>query len=88
MSLQFLTLMLFIQNTDELEKYLYLYIFCSTGGYREECDAYKEKAFDSFTSRTILGVFVLLLISFLNYSHLMYVVQFSSIKKKIMKLFS
>ena len=50
------------------------YILCSAGGYKEECEVYREKAEASLNVTFVLSVFVGLLIAFMNLSHLMYIV--------------
>ena len=62
------------QNMDDYDMYTNDYILCSAGGYKEECEIHRENAEASLNITFVLSVFVGLLISFMNLSHLTYVV--------------
>ena len=64
----------FSQNMDVYDMYTNDYILCSAGGYKEECEVHRENAEASLNATFVLSVFVGLLISFMNLSHLAYVV--------------
>ena len=73
------TLIIYLRNIEAYTMYSSKYIICSAGGFKEECEMYREKAEKSFTATFILSVFVTVLISFVNLSHLMYVVNISKL---------
>ena len=60
---------------------IFQYKFCSAGGYKEQCEIYKERAEESFIPSTILSILSVLLFSMINFSHMTYVVQFLELKK-------
>ena len=62
------------------------YILCSAGGYKEECEVYREKAEASLNVTFVLSVFVGLLIAFMNLSHLMYIVNIRKLIRDTKKL--
>ena len=77
------TLVTFLRSIDAYTMYSRDYITCSAGGFKEECEMYRENADKSFTATFILSVFIYVLISFLNLSHLMYVVNIGKLIKYI-----
>jgi len=54
------------------------YEFCSAGGYKEECEIYRERAEDSFIPSTVLSILSVLLFSMITFSHLLYVIHFKT----------
>jgi len=64
---------------------IFRYEFCSAGGYKEECEIYRERAEDSFIPSTIMSTLSVILFSMINFTHLMYVVQFLELKKAMEK---
>jgi len=56
------------------DSYYFTYYFCSAGGYKEECEIYKEKGEDSYIPSTIMSTLSVVLFSMISYSHLMYIV--------------
>ena len=73
------TLVTFLRNINAYTMYSDYYIICSAGGFKEECEMYREKAEESFTAVNILNFINCVLISFLNFSHLIYVVNISTL---------
>jgi len=63
------------------------YQICSAGGYKQECEVYKEKAEDSSIPSTIMSTLSVILFSMMNFTHLMYVVHFRSAKKAMQGIF-
>jgi len=59
------------------------YQMCSAGGYREECEVYRERAEDSFIPSTIMSTLSVILFSMMSFTHLMYVIHFQSAKKVV-----
>ena len=48
------TLVTFLHNIDDYTMYSGYYIICSAGGFKEECEMYREKAEESITPAYIL----------------------------------
>jgi len=64
----------FLRSVDALTMHSNNFILCSAGGYKKECEMHKERAEGTFTITFILGCLVGTLISILNLTHLLYVV--------------
>ena len=77
------TLVIYLRSIDAYTMYSRDYITCSAGGFKEECETYRENADKSFIATFILSIFVTVLISFVNLSHLMYVVNIGKLIKYI-----
>ena len=71
----------FLLSIDDYNTHTDNYIFCSAGGYNEECEVYREDAEQTLTATFVLTIFVGILLSFLNLSHLLYVVNISNFIK-------
>lgn len=57
---------------------------CSAGGYKAECETHREKAEPSVTTGivvTVAGTFLM----FLNFSHLLFVINISEVMKATRK---
>jgi len=61
------------------------FILCSAGGYKEECEVHREKALRSYTATFVLVILFGISISFLNWTHLLYVVNISKVIKATRK---
>ena len=73
------TLVTLLRSIDAYNMYSLDYIICSAGGFKGECEMYRENAEGSFTVTFVLSIFICVLISFLNLSHLMYVVNIAKL---------
>ena len=71
----------FLLSIDAYNMHTDNYIFCSAGGFNEECEVYREDAGQTLTAAFVLTIFVGILLSFLNLSHLLYVVNISNFIK-------
>jgi len=61
------------------------HIYCSVGGYREDCDKYKG----SLTVSSVVTAGAAMLFLLVNLCHLMYMIHFQTVKQTIKKrLFS
>jgi len=76
-------LVIYLYVLHDYEENIFQYELCSAGGYKEECEIYKERAEDSLIPSTIMSTLSVILFSMINFSHLMYVVQFLELKKAI-----
>ena len=74
-------LVTFLRSIDAYTSYSLNYVICSAGGFKEECEIYRENAEGSFTVTVVLSICITVLISFLNLSHLMYVVNMGKLRK-------
>ena len=64
----------FLLSIDAYNTHTDNYIFCSAGGFNEQCEMYREDAEQTLTATLVLAFCVGILLSFLNLSHLLYVV--------------
>ena len=79
------TIATFLRSISSLNKHVEDFIICSAGGYKEECEMYREKAVQSFTAAYVMITIAGILISLLNFSHLMFVVNFSKVMQTTRK---
>jgi len=61
---------------------------CSAGGYREECDDFREALHQSLVPAIVFDLISTTFIAFANIINLLYVLQFKDVKEKINKMFS
>ena len=77
-----------LRDMDRANKHLNVYIFCSFGGYRDECRVFLEQLQEETVDWLVIDCISTLLISFLNLFNLFFVIQFSDAKATLKKLFS
>jgi len=75
----------FLRSVDALTMYSNDFILCSAGGYKKECDIYRERAERTFTVTLVLSFFNGTLTSILNWTHLLYVVNISKVMEATQK---
>ena len=75
----------FLHSGDDLAMHSNNFILCSAGGYKEECEVHREKAGRSFTATSVLVILFGISLSFLNWTHLLYVVNISKVIKTTRK---
>ena len=63
------------------------HVACSIGGYREECEVFRENLKQSSIPLLVVTSIVVIFTSFCNIVNLIFVLQFSNVKKWIKKLF-
>ena len=68
------SLVSFIRGIDDYNMSSYDYIRCSAGGYKEECETQKENVRGSLIVTFAFSILNITLVSFINLSHLLYVV--------------
>lgn len=62
---------------------VFIYQFCSAGGYKEQCEIYKEKAEDSYIPTNIMSTLSVILFSMINFTHLVYIVHITTVKQAV-----
>jgi len=80
--------MVHLMTKDELVTNTDKYVACSLGGAREECEEYKMAAVKSLDTTLVLTTIAILLYSMINFTHLMYVIHFQTVKETMVKIFS
>ncbi|XP_065907492.1 uncharacterized protein [Dysidea avara] len=73
---------------DNSSKHLTDFTLCSAGGYREECDRFRDALHDSLVSSFVITQVATAFFGFGNGINLLYVVQFREAKIALSKLFS
>ena len=79
---------LLLRSTDNINKYLDEYIYCSVGGYRDECRVYEKQLQEETIPLLIMSYTSTLLMSFAHLINLFFVIQFSDAKETLKRLFS
>ena len=79
------SLVSFLLSIDNYNMHSNEYILCSAGGYKEECEMQREKVRESFIVTFVFSILNTILVSFINLSHLMYVVNISEVIKSTKK---
>ena len=77
------TLVTLLRSIDAYNMHSNNYFMCSAGGFKEECEIHRENAEESLTTTFFLSIVSGILISFINLSHLMYVVNISKLMKSL-----
>ena len=83
----FCAVVAYFQEADKYSTNIEKYIFCSAGGFKEECEMHREKAERSVVPSTVLIIIGLLLYTFINVIHLLYVVHIPTVWNSIRKVF-
>ena len=76
-----------LRSSDNINKYLDEYLFCSLGGYRDECRVYENQLQEETVPLLIMSYISFMLISFAHFINLFFVIQFSDAKETLKKLF-
>ena len=77
------SLVMYLYVLHDYGENIFQYKFCSAGGYKEECEIYRERAEDSFIPSTVLSILSVILFSMITFSHLMYVIHFKTAMNSI-----
>ena len=80
--------MVLLMTKDQLVANTDKYLACSLGGAREECKEYKNEAVKSLDAALVLTTVAILLHLMINFTHLMYVINFQAVKEAMKKLFN
>jgi len=73
---------------DSSSKNITSFTLCSAGGYREECDKFRDALHNSLVSSIVVDLVATAFVGFANGVNLLYVLQFQDVKKAFKKLFS
>ena len=64
------------------------FTLCSAGGYRTECDKYRENLNSGLTPAIVFDLISTVFLSLVNIINLLYVLQYKDIKEAFKKVFS
>ena len=64
------------------------FALCSAGGYRAECDKYRETLNRNLTPSIVFDLISTLFLSFANIINLLYAIQYKDVKEAIKKVFT
>ncbi|XP_065911428.1 uncharacterized protein [Dysidea avara] len=81
----FCAVIAYLQEVDEYNANIGEYIFCSAGGFKEECEIHRVRAERSTVLSTVLIIISLLLYTLINIIHLLYVVHVPTMLDSIRK---
>ena len=81
----FCAVIAYLQEVDEYNANIGEYIFCSAGGFKEECEIHRVRAERSTILSTVLIIISLLLYTLINIIHLLYVVHVPTMLDSIRK---
>ena len=77
--------MAFLLSIDNLNVHVKNYIVCSAGGLKEECEMHRKDAERSSKTASVLFHFSTTLLTFINLSHLVFVVNIPKVMRAIQK---
>ena len=81
-------LVVLLRSNDTVVENVSGFTLCSTGGYRTECDKYRENLNNNLTPSILFDMISTVFLSLLNVIDLIYVVQFKDIKEAFQKAFT
>ena len=68
------SLVSFLRGIDDYNMNTNNYILCSAGGYKEDCETQKNNVGGSLIVTFVFSILIIMLVSFINLSHLLYIV--------------
>jgi len=77
-----------VRSIDTATKNIEKLTVCSAGGYREECNDFRETLHQNLVPAIVFDVISTSFIAFANIINLLYVLQYQDVKKKLNKIFS
>lgn len=77
-----------LRSNDTVVENISNFTTCSAGGYRTECDVYRENLNNNLTPTIVFDLISTLFLSFVNIVNLFYVLQYRDIKEAFKKAFS
>ena len=80
--------MVLLMTKDQLVANTDKFVACSLGGAREECEEYKKEAVKSMDAALVLLTIAIMLHSIINFTHLLYVINFQAVKEAMKKIFN
>jgi len=79
--------MLIVTASDEHLDNFVKYSICSVGGYQDKCEKHREKALQSLATGLALFTVAIILFSFINLAHFLYIIRFQAVKNFMQKYF-
>ena len=80
--------MVHLMTKDKLVADTDKFIACSLGGAREECEEYKMEAVKTLDTTLVIIIIAVTLYSMINFTHVMHVLRFQTVREAIKKLFN
>ena len=80
-------LVVILRSNDTTVENVSSFALCSVGGYRTECDTYRENLNDDLTPAIVFDLISTVFLSLVNIINLLYVVQYKDIKEAFQKAF-
>ena len=79
------TIGLMLRNLDHANTQQVNHFYCSIGGYRRECDVYREQLLGVQTETVVMDLMSITVLSFVNVVNLFFVINFSDFKNHLKK---
>ena len=79
------TIALMLRNSDHSNSKQIDHFFCSIGGYRKECDVFRDQLLEVQTETVVMDILSIIVLSFVNVVNLFFVINFSDFKKYLKK---
>ena len=79
------TIALMLRNSDHSITQQVNHFYCSIGGYRMECDMFRDKLLEVQTETVVMDILATAVLSFVNVVNLFFVINFSDFKKYLKK---
>ena len=76
------------RSFDDSSENIAKFTLCSAGGYREECDRFRDDLHDNLVFFIVITLIKTGFVGFTNSFNLLYVVQFRDAKEALSKIFS
>ena len=81
-------LVVILRSNDTVVENVSGFTLCSVGGYRTECDRYRENLNNDLTPAIVFDLISTVFLSLVNVINLLYVVQYKDIKEAFQKAFA
>ena len=79
------TIALMLHNSDHSISKQTNHFFCSIGGYRMDCDVFRDQLLKVQTETVVMDILSITVLSFVNAVNLFFVINFSDFKKYLKK---
>ena len=79
------TVALMVRNSDYSITQQVNHFYCSIGGYRMECDVFRDQLLEVQTETVVMDILSIIVLSFVNAVNLFFVINFSDFKKYLKK---
>ena len=81
-------LVVMLRTNDTVVENISGFTLCSVGGYRAECDGYRENLNNELTPAIVFDLISTVFLSLINIINLLYVLQYKDIKEAFKKVFT